>query len=43
MRMCHVNMLKRYHVRDNTKLILNQNTVTSDVCDENENPGNDFS
>ncbi len=40
--MCHVNMLKGYHVRDNTKPVLNQNTVASDVCDENENPSNDF-
>ena len=40
--MCHVNMLKRYHVRDGTKPLLNQNTVTSDTCNENENPGDDF-
>ena len=42
MRMCHVNMLKGYHVRDDTKPVLNQNTVTSDTCDETENPGDDI-
>ena len=36
MRMCHVNMLKGYHVRDNTKPVLNQNIFTSDTC------GDDF-
>ena len=36
MRMCHVNMLKGYHVRDDTKPELNQN------IDETENPGDDF-
>ncbi len=40
--MCHVNMLKCYHVRDDTKPVLNQNNVTSDTCDETENPGDDF-
>ncbi len=40
--MCHVNMLKGYHVRDDTKPVLNQNTVTSETCDDNENPGDDF-
>ncbi len=40
--MCHVNMLKRYHVRDDTKPVLNQNTITSDTSDDNENPGDDF-
>ena len=42
MRMCHVNMLKGYHVRDDTKPVLNQNYVTSDTCDETVNPGDDF-
>ena len=41
MRMCHVNILKGY-VTDDTKPVLNQNTVTSDTCDDNENPGDDF-
>ena len=40
--MCHVNMLKGYHVRDDTKPVLIQNTVTSDKCDDTENPGDDF-
>ena len=37
-----MNMVKGYHVRDDTKPVLNQNTVTSDTCDETENPGDDF-
>ncbi len=38
--MCHVNMLKFYHVRDDgTKPVLSQNTVASDTCGESENPG----
>ena len=41
MTMCHVNM-KGYHVRDDTKPVLNQNTITSDTCGYNENPGDDF-
>ncbi len=40
--MQHANMLKVYHVRDDdTKPLLNQNTVTSDTCDGNANPGDD--
>ncbi len=42
MRMYHAKMLKGYHVRDDTKPVLNQNTVTSDTCGESENPGDDF-
>ncbi len=41
-RMYPVNWLQGYHVRDNTKPVLNQNTVTRDTCDENENPGDNF-
>ena len=40
MRMCHVNMLKGYHVRDDTRPVFN--TVTNDTCDDNENSGDDF-
>ncbi len=41
--MCHVNMLKGYHVRDgDTKPVSSQNTVTSNTCDEGEIPGDDF-
>ncbi len=36
-------MLKGCHVRvDDTKPVLSQNTLTSDTCDERENPGHDF-
>ena len=42
-RMFHVNMLKSSHVRDDdTKPVLSQNTLTSDTCDESENPGDDL-
>ncbi len=41
-RMCHVNMLKGCHVRDDTKPVLSQNTLSSDTCDKSENPGDDF-
>ena len=34
--MCRGNMLKGYHVRDDTKPVLNQNTVTRDTGDEAE-------
>ncbi len=36
MRVCHVNMLKGYHVRDDTTPVLNQNTVNRDTSDEAE-------
>ena len=40
--MSYVNMLKDYHVGDDTKPVLNHNTVTNDTCDETVNPGDDF-
>ena len=35
-------MLEGYHVRDDTKPVLNQNTVTNDTCNDSENSGDDF-
>ena len=35
------NTLKGYNVRDDTKPVLNHNTVTSDASDDSENPGYD--
>ncbi len=38
-----MNMLKSYHVRDDdSSPVLARITVTSDTCDESENPGDDF-
>ncbi len=42
-RMCHVNMLKGYHDRDDdTKPLLSKRTVYSDISDESENPGDEI-
>ena len=40
--MCHVNISKGYHVRYDTKPVLNQNTVTCDTCDETATPSDEF-
>ncbi len=42
-RMYEVDMLRGYNAADDdTKPVLNQNTVTSDTCDDSDNPGEDF-
>ncbi len=40
--MCHINMLKGFHVNDDTKPVLSQSTVTGDPCVEGDNHCDDF-